>query len=137
MALRIAAGKPAPPPIEEEPVSPAGDIPQDTPAEPEATEPPAGDADIDDTGEGLLDPTLVAYKGPEQGPFTCSNCEYYSPDKPNTCLFVSGFIDDNALCNLFSPMKKESKEPEAAPEEAPLPTEAAPTAAPPIPLEGK
>jgi hypothetical protein len=127
MALRIAgAKKPAPPPVEEEmqdaPVT--EEMPTDVPTE----EPPASEASVQDAveGAGVLDPVTAGYKGPEQGPFMCANCKYFSHSSPNTCSVVAGFIDEAGLCNVFSPLSNEGEEdiPEAeTPQEEMAPEE--------------
>lgn len=125
MALRIGGGK-APLPPEEV-----------TEESPMPTEEAMGEEEIpveeapeveEAGGGGILDPTLVSYRGPEQGPFACGNCQYFQPaGEPNTCLFVSGNIDEGGLCNLFTALPQEEvpeEEPMEAPIEEPLPEEA-------------
>lgn len=46
----------------------------------------------------------VVYMGPENGPFRCGSCEYFS--EPNACQKVEGIIQPEACCNLFSPKEK-------------------------------
>lgn len=41
------------------------------------------------------------YMGPENGPFECEHCLHFS--EPHACEIVSGDIDPEGCCNLFSP----------------------------------
>lgn len=141
--LRIA-GKNAPPvkgAPTEVPVAP--DAPEDVPSGvpedmPEATDvaPDAPtDAPMDDTQHapgGGLNQQVAGYKGPEQGPFMCGNCQYYASHGPNTCEIVDGQIDEMGVCNVFTPSaghdgQDTGADTEAPPEEAPTVPEAPPT----------
>jgi hypothetical protein len=70
--------------------------------------------------DDLLDPALVVYRGPQEGPFQCSNCIYFTG--ANACVQVAGEIDPMGLCNLFTTMSGPAEE--VAPAEEPLPVEA-------------
>ena len=50
--------------------------------------------------EGKANVVVAGYKDPQMGPFLCANCQYYMDD--NSCLLVSGFIEEGAVCNLFT-----------------------------------
>lgn len=135
MALRIGGGKP---PVEEEMEPSTEEMPDELEALPD-TEPMPEDTpvedSVEDSGGGILDPVTAGYRGPDQGPFMCGNCEYFSPaGEANTCLFVSGTVDEGGLCNLFTARQAEEvsedvpvEEPvdEALPDdsEEPLPAE--------------
>jgi hypothetical protein len=58
--------------------------------------------------DDLLDPALVVYRGPQEGPFQCSNCIYFTG--ANTCVQVAGEIDPMGLCNLFTTMSGPAEE---------------------------
>lgn len=82
---------------------------------------------------GVVDPMIAGYKGPEMGPFMCANCQFYAPnDEPGTCQIVAGPIEEQGVCNMFSPMQgpaeEEPMEEEPMLEEAPA--EEAPMEAP-------
>lgn len=98
MALRIAGLPTAPEqrliPPDVAPEPPMDDTGSDTAPDDTTSESP--------TGGGTLDPAVAGYKDPEAGPFQCSNCKHFSFSGPNTCEYVSGYIDDNAICNLFT-----------------------------------
>lgn len=74
-------------------------------------------------GAGQVDPATAGYRGPEQGPFMCSNCSYWegSPEGGGQCSIVSGAIDPNGICNLFTTLA--SQDQEQAPEEGAQPPE--------------
>lgn len=99
MALRIAgrsvAGAPLTPTADGEPTPepmPEGEpYPEVLEAPPEVLEEPSG---------GTLDPAVAGYRDPEAGPFQCSNCEHFVV--PNACEHVSGYVDEAAICNLFT-----------------------------------
>jgi hypothetical protein len=79
------------PPVEDAPVeAPVDDMPPD-------------DLPINDEpmGEDIhkLNPAVVVYKGPESGPFSCSNCLHFLDE--GACAIVSGPIDPEGLCNVF------------------------------------
>lgn len=110
MALRIAGAKR---PLVEDPTQvdtldhESTETPQD-----EATESPdmemqeqmmGEDQDQNpEEGGGIVDPNIAGYQGPENGPFKCGNCMYFSQDQPNTCHIVAGAIEAEGCCNLFT-----------------------------------
>jgi hypothetical protein len=128
MALRIG-GKPpiGLPPIEE-------DVTAIDPAEEALLEELAGmeeEALEEDplpeepAGVGVVDPLTAGYKGPEEGPFNCGNCKFFVED--GTCQIVSGPVEAEGLCNMFTskagdePLDEEIPEPmEESAEEEPL-----------------
>lgn len=110
--------------------SPTGG-PDPTQAPPDPTNPaqdpsPSPDDDSSDLPSMAhkVSPMVAVYKGPEMGPFMCSNCHFYetgsgdsgdgpidptNPDPSNnpssgqgSCSIVDGPIDPNGVCNLFS-----------------------------------
>lgn len=88
----------------------AGGLPADLPTDPtnamptDPTSPDGGKDGKDEMQEkgGGLDPVTAGYRGPEQGPFMCGNCQYFASHGPNTCEFVSGDIDEMGVCNIFT-----------------------------------
>lgn len=48
-----------------------------------------------------LTKVISGYLPPEEGPFECENCHYFS--KPNKCELVEGNIDPEGCCNLYTP----------------------------------
>ena len=48
---------------------------------------------------GKIDPQVAHYMGPDQGPFACSNCSYFT--QPTTCEVLSAPVDPGGVCNLF------------------------------------
>lgn len=63
-----------------------------------------------------VDQSISGYMGPEYGPFMCANCEHF--DGANACNIVSGNIDPEGCCNLFTPPDShdQPEEQEAAPD---------------------
>lgn len=111
MAFKIAGKVPTPASPEEAAAPEEATEPEEMAESPEeqAAEGPEGEAaegdEAPEEGSGgrvLLDPQIVNYKTPDQGPFMCGNCTYFSLEKPNTCHFVSGHIDPMSHCNLFN-----------------------------------
>lgn len=89
--------KGAPPQAQTPPDTIPVDQSQETPDE--VVDEPKPD-DSNQGGGGQADQSTVGYKGPEQGPFKCSNCVFYSD--PGTCSVVSGDIDPDGVCNIFT-----------------------------------
>jgi hypothetical protein len=58
----------------------------------------------DNPGEGgsdsQVDPGIAGYMGPEEGPFECQHCKFFVD--PGSCKLVSGPIDPEGCCNLFT-----------------------------------
>lgn len=139
MALRIGGAK-KPLPVEEpEAQAPPAEEPMPEPeAPPEAAggqDPMAlsgGEDPMAASGGGGLDPVTAGYRGPEMGPFQCANCQYFSQGEKNTCEFVSGFIDEGGMCNLFTPMGGGEQQP---PTEEPPMEQAPPAEGAPLPEE--
>ena len=77
-----------------------------------------------------VDPEVSRYKGPEEGPFQCQHCEFFEGE--NSCHLVSGPIDPEGVCNLFTTKGGDNPDEEAI--EAPEATEE-PTEAPAEPME--
>lgn len=48
-----------------------------------------------------VDPTVARYMTPDLGPFICANCEHFTQD--GDCQVVSGPIDPEGVCILFTP----------------------------------
>lgn len=126
MALRIGGGKQAAAPVEEEQM-PMEEMPmEEAPAE----EPMPEEAMAEEPaqGGGIVDPMVVNYMGPEFGPFSCGNCQFFGAAGPNTCAVVQGPVEEEGLCNVFSPMAKdegmEEMPQEEMPEEMPAEEEA-------------
>lgn len=101
---------PAEPPPEELPLEePTQDLP--------ITPSPKYDAE-------KVDPQISGYMGPESGPFMCGRCTFF--DGANSCAIVSGPIDANGVCNLFTPQDANPEAeaipeaPSELPEEAPI-----------------
>lgn len=130
--LRVKQGVPAGPPPPEEagappplppPEAEAPPLPPEAPpsAPPEA---PGGlSKDLPVSFQKLPQPIAV-YRSPDQGPFQCSNCDYWEQD--GSCTLVDGAIDPEGFCNMFMQV---SGHPEDAPDvggeapEEPLPEE--------------
>jgi len=141
MALRIGGGKPAMPSIseallpEDEEALPIEEMaPEAMPEEDLMAELPESlDEEPMAEGGGEVDPLIAGYKGPENGPFACGNCVYFGRHGENTCAIVSGPIDAEGICNMFTsaagaeagmpeeeaPLPEEEITPEPAPEEIP------------------
>lgn len=64
------------------------------------------ESELRDSDGGLFaqDDPKVKYMGPDQGPFTCSRCEYYIVG--GACKKVSGTISPDGCCNLFEKAEK-------------------------------
>lgn len=138
MALRIGGRAPMPPveeeqlPVEEAPVEEP--MPEDLLSElPESLEEGLPE---EATAGGMVDPVIAGYKGPEQGPFACSNCIHFRED--GSCEIIAGPVDPEGVCNLFTsaapvqqeemPVEEEMPE-EEMPMEEPMPEE--------VPVEGE
>jgi hypothetical protein len=121
MALRIAGKR-----EEKEAVAPEAEAPAPEPMPTEedlmAELPPTLDEEPVTEGGGEVDPIIAGYKGPENGPFACANCVYFGRHGDGTCAIVSGPIDPEGICNLFT---SASAGQDAMPE-APLPEEEMP-----------
>lgn len=126
MALRVAGKKPAF--LEEEAAE--APMPEEMPVEEEMPEEelPAEEMPQEDMGdemgteapeEGVVDPVVAGYKGPEMGPFMCGNCQFFNPDGSNTCSLVAGPVEPEGVCNLFTahPVQEEEMPEEGMPEE--------------------
>lgn len=106
MALRIGGGQKPPIPQDENMnlhASDEGDAAAAEMQEPAAEE--ASETPEEESAEGQggsLDQSVAGYKGPEQGPFKCANCIHYGVSGPGTCEIVSGQIDEEGLCNVFT-----------------------------------
>jgi len=118
MALRIGKKAPiGPPPIAED-ISAVEDseaLPEDlaaavTEEEPLAEE-PTEELPVEPT-TGAVSQYTAGYKGPEEGPFNCGNCVFFTD---GTCKIVDGEIDPEGVCNLFTTMS--GAEMPAGPEE--------------------
>jgi hypothetical protein len=116
IAMKSGQGMPVPIMEQELPQEPTAEAPseelQEAPEEQMAEE-------VEPEGKGriLLEPEAAGYEGPDQGPFMCGNCVYFSLEGPNTCHFVAGEIDQMGCCNLFkSAGGAEEGEEEAEPE---------------------
>lgn len=79
------------------------------------------DEDMEQESGGILDKGTAGYLGPEDGPFKCANCIYFSPAAPNTCAIVEGMIDPEGCCNLYT--KADGGEEEMPTEEMGAPAE--------------
>lgn len=99
--LRVGGGPPPPG------MPPTGDMPPD--AAPPM--PPPDDMSADDT---KVDPMVAGYKTPDIGPFICGNCYHF--DGESSCQIVSGQIDPEGVCNLFTPHKGGADETAVPPE---------------------
>lgn len=106
-----------------------------------AAPPQPGDPNVpDDTGAPAqamsfkkVPQPIALYRGPDQGPFQCSNCDYYNDDK--SCTIVDGEIDPEGICNVFTPISA-SADDQGEPDEGTTPEEASPdegSEAPPTP----
>lgn len=90
--LRISGGQPpVAPPIEESPTP-------ETPVAPEAPQ-------IEPTGKKFsadkVEPAVARYMTSDMGPFICANCEHFTG--AGDCAVVSGPIDPEGVCILFTP----------------------------------
>lgn len=112
MAIRIAGQPPVPPPVEEAP-----EVPEAMEQE-EAVSKPV----VMTMGEeaGKVSPMVARYMTSDMGPFICAFCEHY---RDGSCEVVSGPIDPEGVCILFTPHKEseesgteESVEPEVVEE---------------------
>lgn len=57
----------------------------------------------EDKLEPKLSKTVSGYMPPEKGPFECGNCIYFN--EPHYCRLVTGYIDSEGCCNLYTPTK--------------------------------
>lgn len=74
-------------------------MPEATDVEPLKDDSQSGmDLGIDATAK--VDQQKSNYLGPESGPFACSNCSFW--EEPNACQIVSGKIDPQGICQLFT-----------------------------------
>lgn len=91
---------------------------------------PQGESDYssaggdDDGDEGKLPATdkSVDYMTPDQGPFSCSNCEYFLGDG-QPCQKVSDPVESGGCCDLFERAQEgdDNQGAQAAPPKAQLP----------------
>lgn len=100
--LRISGGQPpqAPPPPDAPPQLPpelAGQAPPPTP--PQVDGGPRFSVQ-------KVDPAVARYLGSESGPFECQGCQHW--EEPNSCGIVSGDIDPQGVCCLFTKMEQEA-----------------------------
>jgi len=79
--------------------------------------------DQDDLGLPKLDPANAVYMGAEYGPFKCANCIYF--EGKGACHLVSGDIEPDGCCNLFT-SKSNGSEEESPEEDAQEPVEETP-----------
>lgn len=63
-----------------------------------------------------VDPSIARYMGPELGPFECQACEHFNQD--GSCSVVSGPIDPQGVCILFT---HPDSEPSAPPDDGTTP----------------
>lgn len=132
MALRVGGGQPAAPPMEEE--LPEEEMPMEEPMPEEEMQVEEEASMEEPVSTGTVDPMIAGYKGPEAGPFMCGTCAHYTGQ--GTCAIVAGPIDEQGICNIFTPMATEEEEMpmeempaeeeapvEEPPAEEPLPTE--------------
>jgi hypothetical protein len=128
MALRVSVPKPAA--VEE----PMDEMPMDEmPMHEEMEALPEEEMVEEMPEEGLapfatkVSPMVSGYRGPEMGPFMCSNCQYFGLEGENSCQVVEGFIEAEGMCNLFTGLASEEV-PMDAPieEEVPMEDELAP-----------
>lgn len=126
MALRIGGARPTAPAEEEMPMAeemPMEEMPveEEMPMEEAPVEEPMPDEGMQMQG-GMLDPGIAMYKSPEEGPFQCSNCEYYVGG--GTCMILAAPVDEGGLCNLFTKAMQDEEMPaEDMPIEEELPAE--------------
>lgn len=111
MALMIGGPKKTLPPQMQapEPEAPAGATDQAPDAMPQDAAP---DAAPDDAGQDAptgagLDPSIAGYKTPDMGPFNCGHCVHYEANGPNTCAIVAGEVEEEGVCNVFTPMSED------------------------------
>lgn len=50
--------------------------------------------------------STVLYMGPEDGPFECQHCKYFSA--PSSCRLVAGQIAPQGCCSLYEPKQEGS-----------------------------
>jgi hypothetical protein len=127
MALRIGGAKPtSPPPIEED-LTALQEEPEVMPEEMAAEPLPEEEMPVEEpAGGGEVDMIVAGYRDPSEGPFMCSNCTFFGRHGDGTCAIVSGSIDPDGLCNMFTTLSREE-----APIEEPMPEEA-PVEEPPV-----
>lgn len=90
--LRISGGQPpVEPEVPTEPVPAAPETPQ-----PDTAEPISKKFSAD-----KVEPAVARYMTSDLGPFICANCEHFTPD--GDCAVVSGPIDPEGVCILFTP----------------------------------
>lgn len=97
LRVMMPGSSPTPPPDSAD----QPDLPQETPPEPDQDDQPnplGGKFDAE-----KVSPEISGYMGPELGPFTCSNCSFFNTQDNASCHIVSGPIDPNGCCNLFTP----------------------------------
>jgi hypothetical protein len=75
----------------------AGDPTQDPDA--------AGDSGGDDSNK--IPQANAGYQGPDQGPFICANCQFFSD---GTCAVVAGPVDHMGCCNNFTSLSGQQGE---------------------------
>lgn len=79
-----------------------------------------------------VDPAMVWYKTSDQGPFICSNCDYFE-DEDGSCTLVDGPIDPEGVCNLYTPVAGGAEVPQEPPmDELTEPAEPLPPEGPPV-----
>lgn len=82
------------------PAAQVEDVPQEGPDD--TQEPLSAEPDQAMPTQAQADPMVAGYKGPEQGPFMCSNCIFWQ--EPEACSLVSGPISPDGICSLFTSM---------------------------------
>lgn len=55
-----------------------------------------------------LTKVVSGYLPPEDGPFECENCHYFS--QPRDCELVEGTIDPEGCCNLYTSVDSDNEE---------------------------
>ena len=55
--------------------------------------------DESDAAGAQVSPEEAGYKQPDQGPFQCANCEYFTG--PSSCQKVGGPINPEGICTFF------------------------------------
>jgi hypothetical protein len=120
MALRIGGGAKQIPQDMNLQAQDEGDAAAQEMAEPQAEEqseaPDAEASEQPAQGGGVLDPQTAGYKTPDQGPFICRNCVHYGVGGDGTCEIVSGPIDEEGVCNVFTSGKQQQPGQEASPD---------------------
>ena len=100
MAIRVAGAQPPVPTVPEDFNADSEDY-KPVPEQEEAVSKPAV---MREAGEpGKVSPDVARYMTSDMGPFICAFCDHY---RDGSCEIVSGPIDPEGVCILFTPHKE-------------------------------